>query len=158
MAEGKKRGFASMSPEKQREIASRGGKAAHAKGTAHEFNPESARDAGRKGGLTVSQNREHMSSIGREGGRRRGMNARKMATQNTEQQVPEFTTDVREAEGIEAQGSFRAEEADRENRGRQAEPAMADRSGEGREMSIERGEDLGDENLDRDRGEGDRKE
>src|SRR5262245_17052464 len=45
-----KRGFASMSPEKQREIASKGGKAAHAKGTAHEFTPEEARAAGRKGG------------------------------------------------------------------------------------------------------------
>jgi len=45
-----KRGFASMSPEKQREIASKGGKAAHAKGTAHEFTPQEAREAGRKGG------------------------------------------------------------------------------------------------------------
>jgi general stress protein YciG len=44
------RGFASMDPAKQREIASRGGRAAHAKGTAHEFTPEEAREAGRKGG------------------------------------------------------------------------------------------------------------
>jgi uncharacterized protein len=44
------RGFASMDPQKQREIASRGGRAAHAKGTAHEFTPEEAREAGRKGG------------------------------------------------------------------------------------------------------------
>lgn len=44
------RGFASMDPEKQREIASKGGKAAHAKGTAHEFSSEEAREAGRKGG------------------------------------------------------------------------------------------------------------
>lgn len=44
------RGFASMDPEKQREIASKGGKAAHAKGTAHEFSSEEARKAGRKGG------------------------------------------------------------------------------------------------------------
>ncbi|MBX4210508.1 KGG domain-containing protein [Candidatus Parcubacteria bacterium] len=44
------RGFASMDPEKQREIASKGGKAAHEKGTAHEFTPEEAREAGRKGG------------------------------------------------------------------------------------------------------------
>lgn len=44
------RGFASMSPEKQREIASKGGRAAHAKGTAHEWTPEEARAAGRKGG------------------------------------------------------------------------------------------------------------
>lgn len=44
------RGFASMDPAKQKEIASKGGKAAHAKGTAHEFSSEEAREAGRKGG------------------------------------------------------------------------------------------------------------
>lgn len=65
-----RRGFASMDREKQREIASKGGKAAHAKGTAHEFTPEEAREAGRKGGMVVSQNREHMAAIGREGGRK----------------------------------------------------------------------------------------
>ncbi len=45
-----RRGFASMSPEKQREIASKGGRAAHEKGTAHEWNADEARSAGRKGG------------------------------------------------------------------------------------------------------------
>jgi len=45
-----RRGFASMSPEKQREIASKGGRAAHEKGTAHEWTPDEARNAGRKGG------------------------------------------------------------------------------------------------------------
>lgn len=45
-----KRGFASMDQDKQREIASKGGKAAHEKGTAHEFDSEEAREAGRKGG------------------------------------------------------------------------------------------------------------
>ena len=45
-----RRGFASMSPEKQREIASKGGRAAHEKGTAHEWTSEEARSAGRKGG------------------------------------------------------------------------------------------------------------
>jgi len=44
------RGFASMDPNKQREIASKGGRAAHEKGTAHEWTPEQAREAGRKGG------------------------------------------------------------------------------------------------------------
>lgn len=44
------RGFASMDPAKQREIASKGGHAAHEKGTAHEFTPEEARAAGRIGG------------------------------------------------------------------------------------------------------------
>ena len=45
-----RRGFASMSIEKQREIASKGGRAAHEKGTAHEWTPDEARSAGRKGG------------------------------------------------------------------------------------------------------------
>lgn len=44
------RGFRAMTPEKQREIASKGGLAAHAKGTAHQFTPEEAKAAGRKGG------------------------------------------------------------------------------------------------------------
>lgn len=39
-----------MSPEKQREIASKGGRAAHEKGTAHEWTADEARSAGRKGG------------------------------------------------------------------------------------------------------------
>ena len=46
-----KRGFASISKERQREIASMGGKAAHAAGKAHEFTPKEAAIAGRKGGL-----------------------------------------------------------------------------------------------------------
>lgn len=45
-----RRGFASMSREKQREIASKGGRAAHQKGTAHEWTSDEARRAGRKGG------------------------------------------------------------------------------------------------------------
>jgi general stress protein YciG len=51
------RGFASMNPEKQREIASKGGKAAHAKGTAHEWSPTEAREAGRKGGIASHRKR-----------------------------------------------------------------------------------------------------
>src|SRR5215510_3632034 len=65
------RGFASMDREKQKEIASKGGKAAHAKGTAHEFDSSEAREAGRKGGVAVSRNREHMAAIGRRGGEAR---------------------------------------------------------------------------------------
>jgi general stress protein YciG len=45
-----RRGFAAMSPERQREIASQGGRAAHEQGVAHEWNQNEARDAGRKGG------------------------------------------------------------------------------------------------------------
>ena len=63
------RGFASMDSNKQREIARKGGRAAHEKGTAHEFTADEARAAGRKGGERVSANREHMSRIGRLGGK-----------------------------------------------------------------------------------------
>lgn len=65
----KKRGFASMDKEQQREIASKGGKAAHESGKAHQWTSETAREAGRKGGKAVSQNREHMAAIGRKGGK-----------------------------------------------------------------------------------------
>jgi len=64
------RGFASMDRERQREIARKGGKAAHEKGTAHEFTADEARAAGRKGGERVSTDRAHMSRIGRLGGKR----------------------------------------------------------------------------------------
>ena len=74
-----KRGFASMDPAKQREIASKGGRAAHAKGTAHEFTTDEARVAGRKGGEAVSRDRAHMAAIGREGGHSRGARARAAA-------------------------------------------------------------------------------
>jgi general stress protein YciG len=57
-----------MDPERQREIASKGGKAAHRKGTAHQWSADEAREAGRKGGAAVSQDRDHMSAIGRAGG------------------------------------------------------------------------------------------
>jgi general stress protein YciG len=50
------RGFASMDEDKQRRIARLGGKAAHAKGTAHEWTTEQARAAGRKGGLARARN------------------------------------------------------------------------------------------------------
>ena len=56
------RGFASMDPARQREIASEGGRAAHEKGTAHEFTSEEAREAGRKGGQARSLNRSQARS------------------------------------------------------------------------------------------------
>ena len=65
----KNRGFASMDMHRQREIARKGGRAAHEKGKAHEFTPDEARAAGRKGGEKVSLNRRHMAEIGRRGGR-----------------------------------------------------------------------------------------
>ena len=44
------RGFAAMDQEKQRVIASKGGRTAHERGTAHKWTAEEAREAGRKGG------------------------------------------------------------------------------------------------------------
>jgi general stress protein YciG len=62
------RGFASMDPQRQREIASEGGRAAHEKGTAHEFTSEEAREAGRKGGMARSANRRNAMNGGNSGG------------------------------------------------------------------------------------------
>ena len=58
------RGFASMDRAKQREIASKGGKAAHQKGTAHEWTSDEARDAGRKGGLASHKRRREQMMPG----------------------------------------------------------------------------------------------
>jgi len=68
--ESRGRGFAGMDPERQRQISSQGGKAAHQKGTAHEFDSEEAREAGRKGGMVS-------------GGRRRAREAQRAASTET---------------------------------------------------------------------------
>ena len=52
-----RRGFAAMSPERQRQIASQGGRAAHEQGVAHEWSREEARQAGKKGGQASGQKR-----------------------------------------------------------------------------------------------------
>ena len=84
-----RRGFASMDPARQREIASKGGRAAHEKGTAHEWSSDEAREAGRKGGVTVSRDRAHMAAIGREGGESRSAAARAArAARQSEREVP----------------------------------------------------------------------
>lgn len=102
MAGRERGGFAAMNREKQREIARRGGRAAHQKGTAHEFTPEEARTAGRKGGMSVSQNREHMSRIGRAG----GLSSRSGRRTNTGSQQPKQPAGGGEHErGSEAQAT-----------------------------------------------------
>ena len=73
-----------MDPKRQREIASKGGRAAHAKGTAHEFSSEEAREAGRRGGRAVSEDRAHMADIGRAGG-----NARARAVDSRDEEQAE---------------------------------------------------------------------
>lgn len=95
-----KRGFASMDANRQREIASKGGRAAHAKGTAHEWTSDEARVAGRKGGEVVSRDRAHMAAIGREGGESRG--AKNRRRQNA-------------SRGVEGVGTSGAAYSDRES-------------------------------------------
>lgn len=54
----RKRGFAAMSPERQRQIAQQGGKAAHQQGVAHQWNRQEAKEAGKKGGLASGEKRK----------------------------------------------------------------------------------------------------
>ncbi|GLQ87475.1 stress-induced protein [Dyella flagellata] len=73
------RGFAAMDERRRREVASLGGRIAHARGRAHRFTPEEARKAGQKGGSQISRNRKHMAELGRRG------NAREDASGTTEE-------------------------------------------------------------------------
>ena len=77
-----------MNAEKQREIARKGGRAAHEKGTAHEFTADEARAAGRKGGERVSANREHMSRIGRVGGKMSAGRRQSASTSQAQSPLP----------------------------------------------------------------------
>jgi general stress protein YciG len=70
----RKRGFAALPPERRRVIASQGGQTAHTRGTAHKFNSDEARIAGRRGGIAVSQDIGHMAAIGRRGGLAKAQN------------------------------------------------------------------------------------
>jgi general stress protein YciG len=76
---GSNRGFASMDPQKQREIASEGGKAAHASGNAHEFTPEEARRAG-----SMSHKNDGNSQSGRGGSQQSGDTARDASQDRTD--------------------------------------------------------------------------
>jgi uncharacterized protein len=120
-----KRGFASMDANRQREIASKGGRAAHQKGTAHEWTSDEARVAGRKGGEVVSRDRAHMAAIGREGGESRGAKNRRRQTA---------------ARGTEATG---VSYSDRES------PVEVSREGMSSTMSASRSmrDDMNDENI-----------
>jgi general stress protein YciG len=84
----KPRGFAAMTPERQRELARLGGRAAHARGTAHEFSREEARVAGRRGGDAVAKDREYMSKIGREGARKSAEVRRRRPKEETKAAAP----------------------------------------------------------------------
>lgn len=123
-----RRGFASMDPARQREIASKGGKAAHAKGTAHEWTSDEARVAGRRGGEVVSRDRAHMAAIGREGGEARGASARAARAQR-------FGQEGRSSSSMSEAGSSRASMSDREVSLSGSREGMADRSSESRSPS-----------------------
>jgi uncharacterized protein len=79
--EKRRQGFAAMDPALVSAIASKGGKAAHEKGTAHRFTTEEAKAAGRKSGASVSSDREHMAEIGSKGGKARAVRARNRAAE-----------------------------------------------------------------------------
>jgi hypothetical protein len=123
-----KRGFASMDANRQKEIASKGGRAAHAKGTAHEWTSDEARVAGRKGGEVVSRDRAHMAAIGREGGESRG--ARNRGRQSS-------------GRGSEASSSSGASYSDRES------PVEVSREGMSRDQGngARSGRDEGEESI-----------
>lgn len=81
------RGFRQMDPEVHREIARAGGRAAHEKGTAHEYTSETGKIAGRKGGLKIAATKgtEYFREIGRKGGnaaRAKALAARDAAKEN----------------------------------------------------------------------------
>jgi uncharacterized protein len=96
------RGFASMDRAKQREIASKGGKAAHQKGTAHEWTSEEARDAGRKGGIASHRRRREMATPGEEGADRDNtdnsnmQNRDRSASMSREDRTSDFAGNQRE--------------------------------------------------------------
>jgi uncharacterized protein len=153
MANTSKRGFASMDPSKQREIASKGGRAAHAKGTAHEFTSDEARVAGRKGGEAVSRDRQHMSAIGREGGHSRGARARAAASnpggatqnrggaeQSFERQVTTERSPYERQSGTNLERSIAANERNSEQRGSYAAQDRSSSSPRGNEQRNERGD------------------
>ena len=131
-----KRGFASMDVNRQREIASKGGRAAHQKGTAHEWTSDEARVAGRKGGEVVSRDRAHMAAIGREGGESRGAKNRRRQTASR---------------GTEATGASGAAYSDRESPVELSREGMASNTSGSRgsrdEMSGESVESIRDEDV-----------
>ena len=73
-----------MDRAKQREIASKGGKAAHQKGTAHEWTSEEARDAGRKGGIASHQRRREQTQTAPENSASEGAENRATELENSE--------------------------------------------------------------------------
>jgi general stress protein YciG len=103
-----RRGFAAMSKAKQAAISSLGGKAAHVKGTAHQFDSLEARQAGRLGGEAIARDRYHMAEIGRRGGIARAKNAARKAKEAATHPLAEGTY-MGEVQAIDRTKQGRAE-------------------------------------------------
>jgi general stress protein YciG len=111
-----------MEAEKQREIARKGGRAAHEKGTAHEFDSEEARAAGRKGGEVVSQNREHMAEIGAKGGHASHSNRQSGSRARAQQRSSQGLAATHEESGNVSENQQAGSAGEREDRPREAQP------------------------------------
>lgn len=98
----KQRGLGCLPADRRRQIASLGGKAAHANGTAHKFDSAQARSAGEKGGRTVSADREHMAHIGSLGGKagRRTLPKPAASPEAKPQRVGQLIKSLRVAAGL----------------------------------------------------------
>ena len=88
------RGFASMDRNKQREIASKGGKAAHQKGTAHEWTSEEAREAGRKGGMASHRRKQQQLQQPGEQSTMSGESGEQMVAQGSDETMTSDDSDL----------------------------------------------------------------
>ena len=94
--ESRGRGFAGMDRERQRQISSQGGKAAHQKGTAHEWTSEEARDAGRKGGIASHRRRREAMGPGESSADAMSVSSGDEARGNLRDQSPSYSDSSRE--------------------------------------------------------------
>src|SRR6516225_10126039 len=114
MAEKSRRGFAAMDRDKQRQIASKGGRAAHAKGSAHEFTPDQAREAGRKGGRAAHARgtaHKFTSQEAQEAGRKGGLHSHRNAAARRAAEPPPAPHDGAGAEASAEQTAQPDEES-----------------------------------------------
>ena len=119
-----------MDTHRQREIARKGGRAAHEKGKAHEFTPDEARAAGRKGGEKVSVNRRHMAEIGRRGGRSSAQRRRPGSEGANGNENGNASTNGNGAEAVQHEQSAQAERPERDQADQQQETNEANSSGQ----------------------------
>jgi len=97
----KPRGFACLTPEQRRAVASKGGQTSHRNGTAHKFTREQASAAGKKGGAHWKDDPEHMRAIGARGGKAKKGYRERREQQQIEQQSAEQQATQGEAVPVE---------------------------------------------------------